>query len=111
GTAFVELAVRAGDEVGCDRVDELTLEAPLVLAAREAVLVQLRVEEPDPDGPRAFAVHSRAGQGEGWLRHATRVLAAGPAPRDTALDPTAWPPPGPPPVPPTGSCPAMLYPA
>ncbi|KJS52279.1 polyketide synthase, partial [Streptomyces rubellomurinus subsp. indigoferus] len=32
GTAFVELAVRAGDEVGCDRVDELTLEAPLVLA-------------------------------------------------------------------------------
>ncbi|KJS51781.1 hypothetical protein VM98_35285, partial [Streptomyces rubellomurinus subsp. indigoferus] len=48
-TAFGELAVRAGDEVGCDRVDELTLEAALVLAEREAVLVQLRVEEPDRD--------------------------------------------------------------
>ena len=31
GTAFVELALRAGDEVGCDRVEELTLHAPLVL--------------------------------------------------------------------------------
>ena len=26
GTAFVELAVRAGDQVGCDLVEELTLE-------------------------------------------------------------------------------------
>ncbi|MER6188326.1 SDR family NAD(P)-dependent oxidoreductase, partial [Streptomyces sp. NPDC001652] len=31
GTAFVELAVRAGDEVGCGRVEELTLQAPLLL--------------------------------------------------------------------------------
>ena len=31
GTAFVELAVRAGDQVGCDLLEELTLEAPLVL--------------------------------------------------------------------------------
>ncbi|MFD0346073.1 acyltransferase domain-containing protein [Kitasatospora aburaviensis] len=28
GTAFVELAIRAGDQVGCEHVDELTLEAP-----------------------------------------------------------------------------------
>ena len=33
GTAFVELAVRAGDAAGCGRVEELTLEAPLVLPA------------------------------------------------------------------------------
>ncbi|NUR57389.1 MAG: SDR family NAD(P)-dependent oxidoreductase, partial [Catenulispora sp.] len=31
GTAFVELAARAGAEVGCPRVDELTLHAPLAL--------------------------------------------------------------------------------
>ena len=31
GTAFVELAVRAGDAVGCAVVEELTLHAPLVL--------------------------------------------------------------------------------
>ncbi|MFD0381495.1 hypothetical protein ACFQ2B_00800 [Streptomyces stramineus] len=28
GTAFLELAVRAGDETGCGRVEELTLAAP-----------------------------------------------------------------------------------
>ncbi|MFE3632550.1 type I polyketide synthase, partial [Streptomyces goshikiensis] len=37
GTAFVELAIRAGDEVGCDVVEELTLEAPLVLPERGGV--------------------------------------------------------------------------
>ncbi|MBC3841105.1 acyltransferase domain-containing protein [Streptacidiphilus sp. 4-A2] len=31
GTALVELAVQAGDRVGCDLLDELTLQAPLVL--------------------------------------------------------------------------------
>ena len=31
GTALVELAVRAGDAAGCGRLEELTLEAPLVL--------------------------------------------------------------------------------
>ncbi|MFI1161999.1 beta-ketoacyl synthase N-terminal-like domain-containing protein, partial [Streptomyces sioyaensis] len=33
GTGFVELAIRAGDQVGCGVVEELTLEAPLVLPA------------------------------------------------------------------------------
>ena len=37
GTALVELAVRAGDQAGCDRVEELTLEAPLVLPAAGGV--------------------------------------------------------------------------
>ncbi|MFD2121392.1 hypothetical protein ACFSNO_20090 [Streptomyces cirratus] len=31
GTAFVELALRAGAETGCVLVEELTLHAPLVL--------------------------------------------------------------------------------
>ena len=33
GTALVEMAVRAGDAAGCARVEELILEAPLVLPA------------------------------------------------------------------------------
>ena len=37
GTAFVELAIRAGDEVGCAVVRELTLEAPLVFDRGRAV--------------------------------------------------------------------------
>ncbi|MEV7027848.1 type I polyketide synthase, partial [Kitasatospora sp. NPDC093558] len=41
GTALVELAVRAGDEVGCDVVEELTLAAPLVLPGTGAVQLQV----------------------------------------------------------------------
>ena len=33
GAGFVELAIRAGDEVGCSVVDELMLAAPLVIPA------------------------------------------------------------------------------
>ena len=45
-TAFVELAVRAGDAAGCGRVEELALEAPLVLPAAGAVQVQVTVGVP-----------------------------------------------------------------
>ncbi|MEV5511313.1 type I polyketide synthase, partial [Streptomyces orinoci] len=34
GTALVDMAVHAGDQVGCDCVEELTLQAPLVVPAR-----------------------------------------------------------------------------
>ena len=43
GTGFVELVMRAGDEVGCAAVQELTLVAPLVLDERGAVSVQVVV--------------------------------------------------------------------
>src|ERR1035441_3042722 len=40
GTGFVELAVRAGDRVGCGTVAELTLAVPLVLPEHGAGVVQ-----------------------------------------------------------------------
>ena len=43
GTALAEMAVRAGAEAGCARVEELTLEAPLVLPASGGVQVQVAV--------------------------------------------------------------------
>ena len=46
GAGFVELAIRAGDEVGCPVVDELTLQAPLLLPASGSVAVQLVVGRP-----------------------------------------------------------------
>ncbi|MCK9896188.1 SDR family NAD(P)-dependent oxidoreductase [Frankia sp. AgB32] len=58
GTAFAELALRAGDEVGCDQLDELTLRAPLVLGDR-AVQVRVTVGEPDDDGRRDVDIHAR----------------------------------------------------
>ncbi|CDR09746.1 type I polyketide synthase [Streptomyces iranensis] len=95
GTAFVELAVRAGDQVGCDLLDELTLHAPLVLPERGGVRLQLTVGAPDGAGRRPLAVLSRAEDApaeEPWTRHADGVLATG-APRPSfAL--TAWPPQG-----------------
>ncbi|GDY53753.1 hypothetical protein SVIO_043760 [Streptomyces violaceusniger] len=93
GTAFVELAVRAGDQVGCDLLDELTLHAPLVLPARGGVRLQLTVGAPDGAARRSLTVLSRAEDApaeEPWTRHADGVLAPG-APRPSfAL--TAWPP-------------------
>ncbi|WP_446048125.1 acyltransferase domain-containing protein, partial [Streptomyces olivaceus] len=46
GAAFVELAIRAGDEVGCGVLDELVFEAPLPLTDREVDL-QVQVGEGD----------------------------------------------------------------
>ncbi|MFJ2816607.1 SDR family NAD(P)-dependent oxidoreductase [Streptomyces sp. NPDC087294] len=100
GTAYVELAVRAGDQVGCGRVDELTLEAPLLLPERGSVQLQLAVGAPDATGRRSLDLHARpwdpAQEGE-WTRHATGVLAAD-APAES-FDLTAWPPPNAVPVP------------
>ncbi|MGW5348081.1 SDR family NAD(P)-dependent oxidoreductase, partial [Streptomyces sp. NPDC004050] len=95
GTAFVELAVRAGDQAGCDLLEELTLEAPLVLAPHAAVRLQIVVGAPDRDGRRTLDLYSGdpdAADDEPWTRHATGILATG-APRP-AFDLTAWPPAG-----------------
>ncbi|MFB6887800.1 type I polyketide synthase [Kitasatospora sp. NPDC056327] len=98
-TAFLELAVRAGDQVGCDQVEELTLEAPLVLPPGGAVALQLTVGSPDASGTRPLSVHARAaddGPDTPWTRHASGLLtsAGEPDPVDPADDPAAWPPPG-----------------
>jgi mycoketide-CoA synthase len=54
GAGFVELAIRAGDEVGCSMVDELTLQAPLMLPAGDSgwgsVAVQVVVGPAEESG-------------------------------------------------------------
>ncbi|MGW7007207.1 type I polyketide synthase, partial [Streptomyces sp. NPDC054933] len=95
GTAFVELAIRAGDQVGCDRLAELTLEAPLVLPERGAVRFQIAVGAADGAGFRSFSLSSRmqdAPAEEPWTRHATGVLASGAPQPGAAL--SEWPPKG-----------------
>ncbi|WP_410671432.1 type I polyketide synthase [Amycolatopsis sp. cmx-4-68] len=95
GTAFVELAVRAGDEAGYDRVEDLTLHAPLVLPEDGAVDVQVRAGEPDERGLRPLTVHARVAGSE-WTLHAEGALGTSAAPATEEL--TAWPPPGAEPV-------------
>ncbi|HEX5257099.1 MAG TPA: type I polyketide synthase, partial [Mycobacterium sp.] len=92
GAGFVELAIRAGDEVGCGVVDELNLAAPLVLPAGGSVAVQVVVGGPDDSGARAVSVFSRAQAGSGWSLHAEGVLRAGSV--QPSADLSAWPPVG-----------------
>ncbi|PRY32487.1 type I polyketide synthase [Umezawaea tangerina] len=91
GAALLELAIRAGDQVGCGRVEELTLEAPLLLPDDGAVTIQVAVGTPDEQGRRPLTVFGRVGDDD-WTRHAGGVLAATPAPAPATA--TAWPPAG-----------------
>ncbi|HET8658366.1 MAG TPA: acyltransferase domain-containing protein [Micromonosporaceae bacterium] len=81
GTALVEWALWAGDEAGCDGVEELVFQAPLALPASGSVQVQVTVDAPGKDGHRGVRIYSRedAGDAGGWMCHAVGVLRAGPA--------------------------------
>src|SRR4029077_211614 len=75
GTGFVELVLRAGDEVGCSVVEELTLSAPLPLPAAEGVQVQVVVGAADGSSGRPVSVYSLgAAPGSEWVLHAEGVL-------------------------------------
>ncbi|MFD8983743.1 SDR family NAD(P)-dependent oxidoreductase, partial [Streptomyces sp. NPDC059564] len=97
GTALVDLALRAADEVGCDRVDELTLGAPLVLREQGAVRLQAVVGGPDATGHRTVNVYSRpesADAVEPWTCHATGVVSVDARPqsqREPQRDLLDWP--------------------
>ncbi|MFK0229425.1 SDR family NAD(P)-dependent oxidoreductase [Streptomyces sp. NPDC090303] len=90
GTAFLELAVRAGAETGAPRVAELTLVAPLVIPDEGRTEVQVVVAAPGEDGLRTLTVHARTATPDGavepWTLHATGALAphdGSPAPATT----------------------------
>ncbi|WP_263985257.1 type I polyketide synthase, partial [Streptomyces sp. HPF1205] len=106
GTAFVELALHAGDLLGCGRIDELTLQTPLVLTGDSAVHLQVRVGAADEQGRRGVAVSSRPSGHDGgltdvvWTSHAVGELA--PPVADTTVGLTVWPPAGARPVEVTG---------
>ncbi|MCX2971832.1 MULTISPECIES: type I polyketide synthase, partial [Streptomyces] len=95
GTAFVELALHAGDRVGCGVLEELTLQAPLVLPERGAVVLQVVVGAAEgADGRRPVTVHSHradAAPEEPWTLHASGVVVdTGQAAAGAEL--TQWPP-------------------
>ncbi|HEY0449069.1 acyltransferase domain-containing protein, partial [Actinophytocola sp.] len=94
-TVLLELAVRAGDEVGCGSVGDLTLVSPLVLPDRGGVQVQVRTGEPDGSGARGVIVHSRPDNvaDAPWTTHATGTLMPDPGAGDSGFA-AAWPPPG-----------------
>ncbi len=96
GTAFAELALHAGGQVGCERIEELTLEAPLILGEQGGRAVQVVVGGLDETGRRSITVHSRSddgGEGEPWLRNATGVLTEHRGAEPGAVT-EVWPPAG-----------------
>ncbi len=114
GTTFVEIALRAGREVGYDAVEELVFEAPLVLSGHEAVRLQATLGAQDENGRRTVAIFTcpeDAWSVEGeptWTRHARGVLthtggasSLQPTPLEMQAQQLAagtWPPPGAEPV-------------
>ncbi|MBL1099164.1 type I polyketide synthase [Streptomyces coffeae] len=101
GAAFVEMALRAVDPDGpltdqlggaAGGVEELTLQAPLILG-EDPVRLQIVLGGPEDSGRREIGIYSRTASGpaRAWTRHAIGYLsAAAPAPRDAR--PQVWPP-------------------
>ncbi|MEV5168767.1 SDR family NAD(P)-dependent oxidoreductase [Streptomyces werraensis] len=102
GTGLVELAVRAGDEAGCGVLEELVIEAPLVVPEHGGVRVQVAVGAPGENGARTVEIYSQRedgpGDGDTWTRHATGTLSVAASATGERTDFTAWPPTGAAPV-------------
>jgi rapamycin polyketide synthase A/B/C len=91
GTGFVELVARAAEEVGCDVVEELLTETPLLLPQTGAVQLSVSVGEVDEAGRRSVTVFSRADDADVWTRHVTATIGASAA-TDSLPEFTVWPP-------------------
>ncbi|WP_455713314.1 type I polyketide synthase, partial [Streptomyces smyrnaeus] len=96
GAAMAEWALCAADEVGCGGVEELVLQAPLVLPENGAVNVQVLMEAATPDGRRRIRIYARPVQEEhdanGWLCHAEGTLGPRPAAESASDGESVWPP-------------------
>ncbi|MET8704717.1 beta-ketoacyl synthase N-terminal-like domain-containing protein, partial [Kitasatospora sp. NPDC004723] len=100
GTAFIDLALYAAQHTDTTTVDELTLQAPLVLPSDAATRLQLALTPADETGRRTLTIHSRPDSDDNpdWTLHATGQLVADPSAEARAADLTAWPPTGAKPV-------------
>ncbi|MEZ0353313.1 acyltransferase domain-containing protein, partial [Mycobacterium sp. pR1184] len=92
GAGFVELALRAGDEVGCSVVEELTLSSPLLLPASDSVAVQVVVGPAGSSGRRTVSVYSLGMQPDSeWALHAEGALRGA---DNAGANLSVWPPVG-----------------
>ncbi|MFL6118227.1 type I polyketide synthase, partial [Actinophytocola sp.] len=102
GTGYVEMAIEAGNQVGCDYLEEMVLETPLVVPDDGGCNVRFVVAPPDQAGYRRFTVYSRFDDAPaewGWTRNASGALAnTATMPRPTVPQERAempeWPPAG-----------------
>jgi acyl transferase domain-containing protein/acyl carrier protein len=100
GTAFLELALYAGAQLGCELVRELTLQSPLVLPRDGAVQLQVTVDQEDEHRVRSLKVYSRVTSGtetglsgdSEWVCHAVGTLAPSRSPVPPLGMDGTWPP-------------------
>ncbi|HEV3094258.1 MAG TPA: SDR family NAD(P)-dependent oxidoreductase, partial [Solirubrobacteraceae bacterium] len=81
---FVELALHAGAQVGCGRLQELEMRTPMVLPERGGVQVQLVVDGSEGEESRSLAIYSRPQQHSEevggvppWTKNAAGTLVKG----------------------------------
>ncbi len=99
GTAFAEMAMSAGASLDAGVVEELLLNAPLVIGVDTEVDLQVSIAAADEGGRRTVRIHSRpavrpeAGEPVPWVLHATGVLTGSGDPAPGWGD-ASWPPAG-----------------
>src|ERR1044072_7603859 len=77
------------------KVEELVLEAPLAVAERHGVALQVMVSAPDERGRRDVSIHSRGEEDDAeWTRHARGVLVSAIAESSRGAESGQWPPDG-----------------
>jgi acyl transferase domain-containing protein/NADPH:quinone reductase-like Zn-dependent oxidoreductase/acyl carrier protein len=98
GTAFLELALHTGAQIGHKTVQELILQAPLLLPEQGHVRLQVAVEDADEPGQLAIAIYSQLERGsrsglladeEIWTRHASGRHVTGTVSGDLPGRPTS----------------------
>ncbi|MFE0023211.1 type I polyketide synthase [Amycolatopsis sp. NPDC059021] len=80
--ALVEVAIRLGDLAATPVLDELTIDAPVVLLRRGGRSIQVILGEPDETRRRSVEIYSRAADAPldaPWTRHAQGMLSPVPA--------------------------------
>ncbi|HLT40498.1 MAG TPA: SDR family NAD(P)-dependent oxidoreductase, partial [Enhygromyxa sp.] len=95
GTGLLDLALTAGGHVGAPHLDDLSIEAPLVIVRDEPLTIQLSVAAADESGRRNLFVYSRTSSASAdapWTLHASGTLSE--LTTEQPFDLTAWPPSG-----------------
>ncbi|MFI8505132.1 acyltransferase domain-containing protein, partial [Streptomyces sp. NPDC085524] len=92
GTAFIDLALHAAHLTDLAAIEDLTIEAPLVLPATGGVQLQVIAGAENADGRRPFSVQSRPAGAASWTQHASGTLSPDSEPAPQASP--AWPPTG-----------------
>jgi pimaricinolide synthase PimS1 len=97
GIALLELALHAGRQVGCPRLDEMTFQSAMMLPEEGDIEVQIGLGAPQGEDECPVTIHSRQDGSAGWVRNATgRLTPARPGGDGPSL--REWPPEGAEPV-------------